>query len=140
LLICGRVSKRDQMGGGGGDGDDNTVAKLIVQEIHPLPEALRIFGTKVIGAIRTQDEAFKEKLISLRDLALENPGQLPLRICLVYPDNKKVLLETDDKLMIDPSLEFINELSGLLGSKLYKAVVKKDIYRDFHKPRWNGNG
>ncbi|MDA3924939.1 MAG: DNA polymerase III subunit alpha [Kiritimatiellae bacterium] len=140
LLICGRVSKRDQMGGGGDDGDDNTVAKLIVQEIHPLPESLRIFGTKVIGAIRTKDEAFKEKLISLRDLALKNPGQLPLRICLVYPDNRKVLLETDDKLMIDPSLEFINELSGLLGNKLYKAVVKKDIYRDFHKPRWNGNG
>jgi len=140
LLICGRVSKRDAFGGGGGDGaDDNTVAKLIVQEIHPLPESLRLFGTKVIGAVRTADEKFKEKLVGLRELALKNPGQIPLRICLIYPDNRKVLLETDENLAIEPSLEFINQLSELLGNKFYKAVVKKDIYREFHAPRWNGN-
>jgi hypothetical protein len=128
-------------GGGGDDSEDNhTVAKLIVQEIHSLPESLRIFGTKVIGAVRTKDQEFKEKLEGMRDIALKNPGEMPLRVCLIYPDNRKVLLETDDKLMIDPSLGFINQLSGLLGKKFYKVSVKKEIYRDSHPPRWNGNG
>ncbi|MFA7172849.1 MAG: DNA polymerase III subunit alpha [Kiritimatiellia bacterium] len=142
LLICGRVSKRDQIGGGGNQSPEeqnNQVAKLIVQEIHPLSEALRYFGTKVIGAVHTEDERFQEKLVSLRELALKHPGNLPLRICLIYPD-KKVILETAEKLAIDPSLEFVNELSTLLGKKFFKVMVKKDIYKEYHAPRWNGNG
>ena len=65
---------------------------------------------------------------------------MPLRICLVYPEGRKVVVEGDEKLMIDPSIEFINDLSALLGAKLFKAVCKRDVYREYHRPRWNGGG
>ncbi len=143
LLICGRVDKRDFMGnsGGGGDEEEDTesIPKIIAQEVYPLQEALRLFGSKMIGAVRTEDPKFKQRLVGVRDLALKFPGKLPLRICLVYPDGRKVILDADDQMLIDPSIDFINELAELLGPKLFKAVCKRDVYKEYHRPRWNGN-
>ncbi len=147
LLVCGRVSSRDRMGGGGagggGEGGEDeeqreALPKLIAQEIYPLHDALRLFGKNVIGAVRTQDPQFKQKLMGLRDLAMRYPGEMPLQTCLVYPDGRKVLVEGGENLVINPSLEFLHELSALLGPKLFKAVCKRDVYRENHRPRWDG--
>ncbi len=146
LLICGRVDKRDRMGGGGGgeaaEGEEQTeqIPKLIAQEVYPLYEALRLFGSTVIGAVRTNDESFKHKLIGLRDLALKYPGKLPLRTCLIYPGGRKVLLGGDENLAVDPSTDMIRELSELLGPKLFKVRCRREAYIEYHRPRWNGGG
>ncbi|MFO7937240.1 MAG: DNA polymerase III subunit alpha [Kiritimatiellia bacterium] len=145
LLICGRVDKRDSMGNGNGyaeetNEDTPSIPKIVAQEIYPLHDALRVFGTRIIGAIRTNDAKFKHKLVGLRDLALKYPGRMPLRVCLVYPDGRKVLLDADETLRIDPSIDFINALSDMLGPKLFKAACKKEVYKEYHRPRWNGGG
>jgi len=126
VLVCGTLSKRDEP------------LKIIANEVYPLMDAPRHFGEKVIVGIKTDDGQSLTRIDALRRLVDRHPGTVPLLICLIYPDKKRILIQPDRALSIDPSPEFNAEAEGLLGRNGIKLIAKKDIYK-VPRPerRWN---
>ena len=118
VLVCGTLSKRDDQ------------PKIIAREVYPLMDAPRHFGEKVVTAIKTEDGLALKRIDGLRQLVDKHPGTVPLLICLMYPDKKKVLIQPNRTLMIDPSPDFIAEIEALLGRNSMKFIAKKEIYKE----------
>ena len=118
VLICGTLSKRDDQ------------PKIIAREVYPLMDAPRHFGEKVVAAIKVEDGLALKRIDGLRQLVDKYPGTVPLLICLMYPDKKKVLIQPSRTLTIDPSPEFIADAEALLGRNSMKFMAKKDIYKE----------
>jgi len=126
VLVCGTLSKRDEQ------------PKIIAREVYPLMDAPRHFGEKVIAGIKTDDGQSLARIGALRHLVDRHPGATPLLICLIYPDKKRVLIQPNRTLSIDPSPEFNAEAEGLLGRNGIKFIAKKDIYKEPRpERRWN---
>ncbi|MDD4018079.1 MAG: DNA polymerase III subunit alpha [Kiritimatiellae bacterium] len=126
VLVCGTLSKRDEQ------------PKIIAREVYPLMDAPRHFGEKVIAGIKTDDGQSLTRIDALRHLVDRYPGAVPLLICLIYPDKKRILIQPDRALTIDPSPEFNAEAEGLLGRNGIKFIAKKDIYKEPRpERRWN---
>ena len=118
VLICGTLSKRDDQ------------PKIIAREVYPLMDAPRHFGEKVVAAIKVEDGLALKRIDGLRQLVDKHPGTVPLLVCLMYPDKKKVLIQPNRTLTIDPSPEFITDAEALLGRNSMKFMAKKDIYNE----------
>jgi len=126
VLVCGTLSKRDEQ------------PKIIAREVYPLMDAPRHFGEKVIAGIKTDDGQSLTRIDALRHLVDRHPGAIPLLICLIYPDKKRILIQPNRTLSIDPSAEFNAEAEGLLGRNGIKFIAKKDIYKEPRpERRWN---
>jgi len=118
VLVCGTLSKRDEQ------------PKIIAREVYALTDAPRHFGEKVVTAIKTEDGQALKRIDGLRQLVDKYPGTVPLLICLMYPGKKKVLIQPNRSLTIDPSGDFIAEAEALLGRNSMKFVAKKEIYKE----------
>jgi len=118
VLVCGTLSKRDEQ------------PKIIAREVYPLMDAPRHFGEKVIAGIKTDDGQALKRIDALRHLVDRHPGTIPLLICLIYPDRKRILIQPNRMLSIDPSPEFNAEAEGILGRNGIKFVAKKEIYKE----------
>lgn len=118
VLICGSLSKKDEQ------------PKIYAEEVYPLADAPRHFGEKAIAAIKVSDGLALKRIDGLRQLANAYPGTVPLLICLIYPDKRKILVEPSQAHTIDPSPEFIAEAEALLGRNSMKFVAKRDIYKE----------
>jgi len=118
VLICGTLSKRDDQ------------PKIIAREVYPLMDAPRMFGEKVVTAIKISDGQALKRIDGLRKLVDKYPGTIPLLVCLMYPDKKRVLVQPSRSLTIDPSSDFIAEAEALLGRNSMKFVAKKEIYKE----------
>jgi DNA polymerase-3 subunit alpha len=118
VLICGTLSKRDEQ------------PKIIAREVYPLMDAPRVFGEKVIAGINVADGQSLKRIDALRQLVDKHPGTIPLLICLIYPDKKRILIQPDKALTIDPSPEFVADAEALLGRNSMKFMAKKEIYKE----------
>ena len=118
VLICGTLSKRDDQ------------PKIIAREVYPLMDAPRHFGEKVIAAIKVEGGQSLKRADSLRQVVDKYPGTVPLLICLIYPDKKRILIKPDKAFTIDPSSEFLADAETVLGRNSIKIVAKKDIYKE----------
>ncbi len=126
VLVCGKLSKRDEQ------------PKIIAEEVYPLFDAPRQFGEKVVAAIKVADGQAMKRVDGLRKLVDKYPGTLPLLICLIYPDKRKVLIQSDRSHTIDPSAEFLAEAEALLGRNSVKVAARKDIYKEARPAnRWS---
>ena len=118
VLVCGTLSKRDEQ------------PKIIAREVYPLMDAPRLFGSKVIAGIQVEDAQTLRRIGDLHQLVGKYPGTLPLLICLIYPEKKRILIQTDSSHTIDPSPEFIADVEALLGRNSMKFISKKEIYKE----------
>ena len=118
VLVCGVLSKRDEQ------------PKIIAREVYPLMDAPRHFGEKVIAGIKVEDGQSLKRVDALRQLVDKYPGTVPLLICLIYPDKKRILIQPSRSLTIDPSSEFIAEAETVLGRNSMKFMAKKEIYKE----------
>jgi len=118
VLICGTLSKRDDQ------------PKIIAREVYPLMDAPRHFGEKVIAAIKIEGGQSLKRVDSLRHVVGKYPGAVPLLICLIYPNKKRILIKPDTAYTIDPSSDFLVEAEEALGRNSIKVVAKKDIYKE----------
>jgi DNA polymerase-3 subunit alpha len=118
VLICGTLSKRDDQ------------PKIIAREVYPLMDAPRHFGEKVVAAVKIDDGLSLKRIDGLRQLVNTYPGTVPLLVCLIYPDKKRVLIQPNRSLTIDPSPEFIADAEALLGRNSMKFLAKKEIYKE----------
>lgn len=123
VLVCGALSKRDDQ------------PKIIAREVYPLLDAPRLFGEKVVTAIKISDGQALKRVDGLRKLVDKYPGTLPLLICLMYPDKKKVLIQPNRSLTIDPTPDFITEAEALLGRNSMKFVARREVYRERRSER-----
>lgn len=126
VLVCGTLSKRDEQ------------PKIIAREVYPLMDAPQHFGAKVIAGVRTDDSQTLKRLDTLRQLVDKYPGAIPLLICLIYPDKKRVLIQPGAACTVAPSPEFIAEAEAALGRNSMKFLAKKEIYKEARpERRWS---
>ena len=118
VLICGSLSKRDDQ------------PKIMVREIYPLQEAARHFSQRVIVGLKSDDRKVFERIQHVHQLAKEFPGTVPLFICLMYPEKKRVLIDTSHSCAIDPSGEFSDRVEQVLGRNSIKIIAKEQIFKD----------
>jgi DNA polymerase III subunit alpha len=118
VLICGSISKRDDQ------------PKIIVREVFALQEAPRHFSQRVIVGVKAGDSRVFERIQFVHQLAKEFPGTVPLFICLIYPDKKRVLIDTSNACAIDPSGDFSDRVEKILGRNSIKIIAKDQIFKD----------
>ena len=118
VLICGTLSKRDDQ------------PKIIAREVYPLMDAPRHFGEKVIAGVKIEDGQSLKRIDALRQVVNRHPGTVPMLICLIYPDKKRILIQPGTSHTIDPSPEFIADAEGVLGRNSMKVMAKKEIYKE----------
>ena len=125
VLVCGTLSKRDEP------------AKIIAREVYPLLDAPRHFCAKIVAGILADANTTK-RLGALRDLVASHPGTTPLLICLIYPDKRRVLIQSGQTFLVDPSPDFVAGAEKLLGRKGIRFIAKQDIYKE-KRPERNGS-
>ena len=132
VMLCGSV-RADA--GGGGNGGGNT---LTVDEVYPLDEVPARFtlGLSLHVNVGTWTE---EKMRDLKDVIRRHPGQTPVNICLLYPDNAKVHLRASNQLTVRVSEALVKECEKIVDS-LYVGAVKTPGLKSAPEPRWKRNG
>jgi len=126
VLVCGTLSKRDDQ------------PKIIAREVYPLMDAPRHFGEKVIAGIRIEGGQSLKRIEALRQVVDKHPGTVPLLICLIYPDKRRVLIQPDRSHTIDPTPEFIADAETVLGRNSMKFMAKREVYKEPRpERRWN---
>jgi DNA polymerase-3 subunit alpha len=118
VLICGSLSKRDDQ------------PKIMVREIFALQEAPRYFSQRVIVGIKADGAHVFERIQQVHHLGKDFPGNIPLFICLMYPNKKRVLIDTNKASAVDPSGDFCDRVEKLLGRNSIKIIAKEQIFKD----------
>ena len=102
VMACGEVSRRDDQ------------SKFVVQEIHPLDDAPRLFAKNVYILVPTT-AATPEHLQDISALCRKFPGNTPVTICLQFPNGEKVFIQTDNAHRITPDRKFLAAVKHEFG-------------------------
>lgn len=130
VLVCGDLAR---------EGDQ---LRIRANEIYPLPDAHRYFAQSInlhIPEARATDEVFR----SLRQLLRANPGDIPVSLCIKYPDGEKVFIKAEHTFYTTATQRVLHEMEKILGEgSVYVAVNPSPCLRPREKNgRWrNGNG
>ncbi len=117
LLVCGEISRRDDK------------VRVVAQEIYLLAEAPRLFGTR-LGLLMRADAQGEANLTLLKAILRKYPGKTPVLLCLAYPGGRRIVIQPERGLAVDPGPECLAELEALLGSQALKFVAREEIYRN----------
>ncbi len=101
VMVCGEV-------------DEGDVLKIKALEIYPLHEVPARFASEVSVHINTA-HITKEKLKRVHDLLQSFRGNVPLRLCLIYPGGEKVFIRPHSRYSVAPERELIRGLEEILG-------------------------
>jgi DNA polymerase-3 subunit alpha len=116
LLLCGSVSKREG------------TPKLMVREVYPLAEVPRQFAARVLLRIQAATGQ-PDPMPALRAITARFPGKVPLLLCLFRTDGKRILIAASNRLTVDPTPEFLAEISALMGSQSIRFISRPEICR-----------
>ncbi|MDD4102051.1 MAG: DNA polymerase III subunit alpha, partial [Kiritimatiellae bacterium] len=121
VLVCGYLNREEQ-------------PKIYAEEVYALNDGLRLFCKKVVAAIFVNDgQAHVRHIEGLRDVVRKYPGKVPVNICLIYPDKRKIVVQTGDAFNVDPSPDFISEAESLLGKKTLRMIFAKEVFKEPRK-------
>ena len=117
VMLCGEVSRRVNY-----EKDDKLEKKnptlgdynFTVKEAYPIGDALAVLSTGLRVRVRYADEHAEERLAKVKEVALRNPGRLPLVLRFEYPDGE--VLGIDSGLRVDVSMAFLSELAKTVPS------------------------
>lgn len=128
VMVCGTM-RQDRMGTG---------AQLVVEEIYPLDEVpvrfTRCFSCHIHTGAWTED-----KLRALQDVFRRHPGETPVNLCLLYPDNSKVYLRTGSNWKVRVTEALAKECNKLVDG-IFVAPVKQACLSAPEEPKWARNG
>jgi DNA polymerase III subunit alpha len=128
VMLCGSV--RPDNGGGG--------STLTVDEIYPIDEVPARFtlGLSLHVNVGTWTD---EKMRELKDVLRRHPGDVPVNLCLLYPDNAKVYLRASNQLTVRVSEALAKECAKIVDG-LFVATRKEAGLRAAPEARWKRNG
>jgi DNA polymerase-3 subunit alpha len=121
LMVTGEVSRKE------------SAVKLIVTEILPLADSPQRYSKRVSLHLPTKD-LDDARLERVMEIVKKHPGEVPLSVCLLYPDGAKVFLDTADSFSVCPRNEFVHAVTHELGENSVYVEVDKTVTR-----RSNGN-
>ncbi|MBM4147981.1 MAG: DNA polymerase III subunit alpha [Lentisphaerae bacterium] len=124
VVVCGDVRRTDK-------------ASIVAREIYPLSESPRLFAKALhikIPAVGSDGERMEE----LRSLLKKHPGDVKVVICLVFPSNAKVFVETHRSFEVLPDEDLIHGIERILGKdSTYLQVHPGTCLKPQPKKTWN---
>jgi DNA polymerase-3 subunit alpha len=93
-------------------GDDN--AKIIADRIVPLAEAAARLSPEVHISLQTLG-LNRDTLGQLRSILQESPGPSPVYLHLQFPDDREVVLLSEERLQVAPSEVLVHHIETLFG-------------------------
>ncbi len=127
VLVCGFLNREEQ-------------PKIYAEEVYALGEGLRLFCKKIAAFIFVRDDNSHVRQIGgLRDIVRKHPGKVPINICLIYPDKRKVVVQPGPDFNVDPVPDFITAAESLLGTNSLRLIFNQEIFKeprkDWHRSR-----
>jgi DNA polymerase-3 subunit alpha len=121
VVVTGDVQYERDRGGRGGDeedtgGDVPAEAKLLLEEVAPLAQALRA-RTKSVRVRLAVERSDARKLAQLREALEKHPGPCPVTIELVSSERWAVTLPMTG-VSVEPSEVLLSQLERLFGEKV----------------------
>ena len=126
VVVCGTLSKRLE--------DDRP--KIIAREIYPLESSLTQFGKRAIIGINAKGKNLGKHIADLHGIVGKHPGKLPLLICLIYPDKKRILIESSNAHTVEPTMSFLADSEALFGKRALKFTARPEIYLQTRQRRF----
>ena len=114
VLVSGELSRRDE------------TPKLIAQEICLLTDAPARYAERmgIHAPVVDLDDARLEKI---RELLRLHPGNVPVVLCLQFPEGEKVFLQAGDGFRVVPDLNLVRALEREFGEHSVYVAVKKAV-------------
>jgi DNA polymerase-3 subunit alpha len=114
ILVVGEVST----------GEDKP--KIFPQEIMPLGEVAKKY-TKQVHWHLPMAHLQPEDMLKAQALVAAHAGKCPLFLCFLKPEGGAIIIETDSRFGVSPSLELEHAVNLLFGDKAYHAVVDRAL-------------
>ena len=102
VMVAGECRERD--------GDK----QIVINEVSPLANAAAAYAEKASIHI-PEKQVTAERVQALRDLCRQHTGHIPLVLCVLFDDGKRVFLSTDAAFHINPTHRFLLDVEHLLG-------------------------
>ncbi len=125
VFVCGEMDRNEQM-------------KIKAAEIYPVREIHRHFSRRV--SVHVPEVQVEDKVLErIRAIVQKYPGDVPMTLCLLFDDGKKVFISTDRLYRVNPQLELVESLEQVLGEgSVYVDVLQTPCKRP--QARNGGNG
>jgi DNA polymerase III alpha subunit len=143
ILLSGEVSRRIDYG------EEDKVLKanpivgdysFTVKEVYPFEVALEKLKLTLSISLENEDKALMEKVEEIKRMAVESPGNIPMRIKLSYGNSQVVDIDLGDGFKINPTMEFLSRLGKITSQKALQFILANDkIYLDESRQRWQSN-
>jgi len=128
VLVCGYLNREEQ-------------PKIYAEEVYALGEGLRLFCEKVVASIHVDESNGHIRLIGLlRDIVRKHPGKVPINICLIYPDKRKIIVEPDQEFNVEPTADFIATAESVLSKNSLRMVFRESIFKASSRDRYRVRG
>ena len=102
---------------------------------------MRLFCEKVVASIHVDESNGHIRLIELlRDIVRKHPGKVPINICLIYPDKRKIIVEPDQEFNVEPTADFIATAESVLSKNSLRMVFRESIFKASPRDRYRVRG
>ncbi len=109
--------------------EDSGDLKFQVMEIFPLEQASSLFCDRV--SIHLPEMGVNEHVMeTLRDVATEFRGSIPLHLCIEFVDGPKVFINADHAFKVRPCPELEHKIEQTIGEDLVYIAAKSDPLRN----------
>ncbi len=123
LLVCGSIAVRKDKG-----------TNLIAREIYPLPDAPAHFAESVSIHITTPQ--VDQHLAKLKETIRLHPGNVPVSLCLLFPDGHKLNIKADVEFRVLPDAAFVKAIEHIIGENTVYVHVSQQPMKEM--PQSNG--
>jgi DNA polymerase-3 subunit alpha len=96
-------------------GDDNT--KIIADRIVPLAEAAARLSPQVHISLQTPGLS-RDTLGQLKSILQGSPGGSPVYLHLLFPEEREVILLSEERLQVAPSEVLVQDIEALFGQEV----------------------
>ena len=111
VMICGEVRIEDNE------------PRLIANEVYPLADVQKYFTDRAsihIPSTQAEDDMLRK----LKNILRQYPGDIPLILCIVTPENEKIFINAGREFKVNANHEMVKAVEQLLGEDTVYVAVK----------------
>ncbi len=116
LLVCGTIQAKESS------------KNLIAREIYPLHDAPAHFAESV--SIHITPPQVDSHLADLKEIVRLHPGNVPVSLCLLFPDGHKINIKADIEFRVLPNAAFVKDIEHLLGENTIYVHVSQQPMKE----------